>query len=259
MPAISDNALRLLNVGCGAHFDERWINIDIAPSDPRVATFDIQKPLPFENDYFEVVYHSHVLEHLPKRAAPPFIAECARVLKPGGIIRVVIPDLEMICRVYLEVLGAALRGEPSAAERYDWITVEMLDQMVREESGGEMLRFWSQRPVPAKDFVIERVGRIAGDFIDRLAQQPASQEPERASTPAPEEIGRFRVSGEVHKWMYDRFSLQRLLSGAGFEDCRTVQAWESAIPDFASYALDVESDGQTRKPDSLFMEARKRQ
>jgi hypothetical protein len=69
------------------------------------------------------------------------------------------------------------------------------------------------------------------------------------------EIGRFRRSGEVHHWMYDRYSLQVLLESVGFEQVRVCQANESLIPNFTEYGLDVETDGRVRKPDSLFMEA----
>ena len=73
----------------------------------------------------------------------------------------------------------------------------------------------------------------------------------------PEDIGRFRLSGEVHQWMYDRVSLGRLLTSAGFSEVRVCQAQDSAIADFASYQLDTDEAGAVRKPDSLFMEARK--
>jgi hypothetical protein len=66
----------------------------------------------------------------------------------------------------------------------------------------------------------------------------------------------FRRSGEVHQWMYDRLSLQRLLESHGFEQVRRCTAHESRIADFASYELDAVG-GQVRKPDSLFMEAAK--
>ena len=66
--------------------------------------------------------------------------------------------------------------------------------------------------------------------------------------------GVFRNSGEVHRWLYDRFSLSRLLQQAGLIDIRSCTADESSIPDFATYNLDV-LHGKIRKPDSLFMEA----
>ena len=68
-------------------------------------------------------------------------------------------------------------------------------------------------------------------------------------------IGRFRLQGEVHMWMYDRYSLARMLDEAGFKEPRQQNAHESAIENWTSYNLDTEPDGTVCKPDSLFMEA----
>jgi hypothetical protein len=70
-------------------------------------------------------------------------------------------------------------------------------------------------------------------------------------------IGRFRLSGEVHQWMYDRFSLARLMKGFGLLEARVVRPDESAIANWHSYGLDVLADGSIAKPDSLYMEARR--
>ena len=69
------------------------------------------------------------------------------------------------------------------------------------------------------------------------------------------QIGRFRQQGEVHQWMYDRLSLQRLLEQCGFIDIVQRNASESYLPDWSSFNLDTEQDGSIYKPDSLFMEA----
>jgi SAM-dependent methyltransferase len=69
--------------------------------------------------------------------------------------------------------------------------------------------------------------------------------------------GVFRNSGEIHRWMYDRFSLGRLLKEAGCTGVRICRHDESRIPDFASYLLDSTPSGLPRKPDSLFMEGLK--
>jgi hypothetical protein len=65
--------------------------------------------------------------------------------------------------------------------------------------------------------------------------------------------GLFRVSGEIHQWMYDRFSLRRALLEAGFTDVHVCSADESRILGFTGYNLDT-INGVVRKPDSLFME-----
>jgi hypothetical protein len=74
---------------------------------------------------------------------------------------------------------------------------------------------------------------------------------------SPGQIAKFRESGEIHQWMYDRFSLSRLLRQAGFAEDRVCAAGQSGIPNFNSYGLDLTADGAVRKPDSLFMEAAK--
>jgi hypothetical protein len=155
-------------------------------------------------------------------------------------------------------------GDHKAQERYDWIILEMIDQMVRNQSGGEMLEYWKQNPMPAEDFVIERCGSEVLNALsvlrtpsknDRDKGRGASLSPDREMDP--KEIGHFRLSGEVHRWVYDRYSLGALLKVAGFRDIRVCQAKESKIPNFNSYLLDIEPDGSVRKPDSLIMEARK--
>ena len=71
-------------------------------------------------------------------------------------------------------------------------------------------------------------------------------------------IGKFRLSGEVHQWMYDRLSLRRLLIQAGFSEPVVRAAGDSAIPGWSTYQLEVNTSGRVIKPDSIFVEACKR-
>jgi SAM-dependent methyltransferase len=251
-PAFPERAL--LNVGCGVHFHSHWVNLDVQARSPEVMDFDVRRPLPYAPRTFDMVYHSHVLEHLPRESAPAFIADCRRVLKPGGVLRIVVPDLEQIARHYLRQLDAAAAGDAEAARRYDWIMLELLDQIGRHRNGGEMRSFLSSTPLPAEDYVLSRIGDEAREMFADL--RAARNDPPAAPL-SDEELGRFRRSGEAHLWMYDRFSLMRLLQNGGFVDCRVVGAAESALPGFDSYRLDTTPDGAVRKPDSLFVEARK--
>lgn len=68
--------------------------------------------------------------------------------------------------------------------------------------------------------------------------------------------GLFRDGGEVHRWMYDRFSLARALREVGFASIQRRLAGESDIPGFPRYELEI-INGRERKPDSLYMEGRK--
>src|SRR5574344_1513960 len=78
----------MLNLGCGRCFHKDWINVDYSSCDESVIAYDLTKKLPFEDNSFEVIYHSHLLEHFEKSFAPIFLKECYRVLKKGGIIRI---------------------------------------------------------------------------------------------------------------------------------------------------------------------------
>ncbi|NJL55953.1 methyltransferase domain-containing protein, partial [bacterium] len=117
-----------LNLGCGSCFHADWTNVDSRAVSQDVITYDLRQGIPFPDDSFTVVYHSHLLEHLPKSAAEPFLRECYRVLEPGGILRVVVPDLEQIARLYLTALEKASQGDRQAAANYDWMLLEMYDQ-----------------------------------------------------------------------------------------------------------------------------------
>jgi hypothetical protein len=130
--------------------------------------------------------------------------------------------------------------------------LELFDQMVRERSGGEMLQYWKQEPMPAEQFVIDRMGQEVIQVIKQV-RTGSTHEAERN----PQTVRQVRESGELHRWMYDRYSLGQLLDKAGFVQIKTCIARESRIPNFITYGLDVNEDGSIRKPDSLFMEASK--
>jgi predicted SAM-dependent methyltransferase len=85
---------------------------------------NLLKGVPFADNSVDVVYHSHVLEHFWDTDGLSFMKECFRVLKPNGIIRVVVPDLEQIVRVYLTNLEAGLKAEPLANEKHKWSLLE---------------------------------------------------------------------------------------------------------------------------------------
>lgn len=280
-----DSHQRLLNLGCGSRYREGWTNVDITSSDPSIIAHDLRQRLPFDDQSFDLVYHSHVLEHFDRNAARVFLRECFRVLRPDGLIRVAVPDLEAIVRCYLSLLEQGLQGEP-VVDDYDWILLELFDQTVRERSGGRM-GDWLRRPdLPNRQFVLQRLGTEARRIMDApAATQSASNGQKRSFagrvaaqiqnrlSPArirdkmirrmlgsdykALQIGRFRRRGEIHQWMYDQYSLARILRETGFNNPTVRTAHDSKISDWTSWQLDTEPDGSTYKPDSLFMEAKR--
>lgn len=275
---------RMLNIGCGATTHPEWVNLDVASSDPDVVVVDVSHGLPFPADYAAVCYSSHMLEHLDKQAGRNLIDECFRVLETGGVIRLVLPDLEALAREYLCVLDAVTSGDRARDSDYDWIMLELCDQVVRNSPGGEMASFLTNLDEKDRGFVRSRIGVEAESFWapDRSSSSGQESRPgvkrfrwQKLVKRLREElagwlvyliaggsaytgyrVGLFRTSGEVHQWMYDRYSLQRLLHQVGFVNVKVCEAKESRIPFFEKYALDV-VNGVVRKPDSLYIEASK--
>jgi predicted SAM-dependent methyltransferase len=271
------NKLAYLNLGCGATFHKDWTNIDFVSGSADIVAYNLLKGIPYADNSFEVVYHSHVLEHFPKTKAVDFIKECYRVLKPNGIIRIAIPDLEKIALNYIRYLNESLQGIPGADQKYNWTMLELFDQLVRSDSGGEMIDYIKNTSNNNDSFLLERNGHEVKRIMDMFRNDGngivvpsfslASKLkgiPKRIKNKSIQlllgkeytayRIGKFRLEGEIHQWMYDRYSLKKLLEDIGFKDAQVKSGFESNIPDWQKYNLDG-SNGIIRKPDSLFMEA----
>ena len=243
---MTSDSLRVLNLGCGYTTSARCINIDwslpvrlrgsrlgrlVAPlilSGERRAAYDamqgevmshdLRKGIPFADHSVDAVYHSHVLEHLDRDIVPGFLAEIHRVLRPGGIHRIVVPDLEAQARAYIASLDAVTQGQRPASEHEESVHT-LIEQLVRREAYGTSLRTGMRRR------------------MENLL------------------LGDARKRGETHQWMWDRVSLPHELITAGFRDPRIVTHIESRIPDWREFRLDETTNGDVYKPGSMYVEA----
>lgn len=93
-----------LHIGCGDNELAGWLNTELCPHGEQIF-LDATAPFPFANGTFAFIYSEHMIEHVPLRGARAMLAECVRVMRPGGVIRIVTPDLES--------LTALLAPEPS--------------------------------------------------------------------------------------------------------------------------------------------------
>ncbi|SOD81198.1 class I SAM-dependent methyltransferase [Spirosoma fluviale] len=278
-----------LNLGCGYRYQTGWTNVDYVSTGDGVLAHNLLQGIPFSENSFEVVYHSHILEHFSKADGKQFIQECYRVLKPNGTIRIAVPDLEQIVREYTKNLEKALEGDAKAPQDYEWIMLELYDQVVRSKSGGEMADYIFQPEIPNEDYVFARLGEEARNL--RKGNLASLNQPKKEpSTPKDKRsmfrkvlsklknnlrqvlfqseikfyqenlhyitLGKFRLGGEIHQWMYDSYSLSKLLTEIGFKEVKIQTAFESQIPNWNSYELETK-EGIIFKPDSLFIEAKK--
>lgn len=90
---------RYLHVGSGAEHKAGWLNIDLA-GDPVDLAWNLAHGIPFPDDTAEAVFHEHLFEHISLAQGLALMDECFRVLKPGGIVRVGVPDAGELLQSY---------------------------------------------------------------------------------------------------------------------------------------------------------------
>ncbi len=87
-----------LHIGSGPYILEQWINLDIYPA--QLST-NVLWGLPFTNGQCQYVFLSHLLEHLfYPTDAMSLLEDIYRILAPGGVVRIVVPDIEQCIRAY---------------------------------------------------------------------------------------------------------------------------------------------------------------
>lgn len=185
-----------------------------------ILVHNLAKGIPFASNTVDVVYHSHMLEHLDREVAVAFLQEVKRVLRPGGVQRIVVPDLEQLCRTYLEHV-ATCDSSPGEAPHHEAHIAAFIEQCVRREGYGTL----RQPPVRR--------------FLENLI------------------LGDARARGETHQWMYDRISLEHLLTRLGYQSPRLQHYNTSQIPEWSAYGLDLNESGGELRPGSLYLEATK--
>jgi SAM-dependent methyltransferase len=237
----------ILNLGCGARTSSRCVNIDWSPylklkrlhslgdllaraflSQERLSAYqgisgaivahDLRKGIPRQTESVDCVYHCHFLEHLDRPIAIHFLSEVLRVLKPGGIQRIVVPDFHAQCAAYCNHFESQVTNGNIDHKHEDYIQ-SIIEQLVRNTSVGSSLQ------TPFRRYIEHAV------------------------------LGSASTRGELHRWMYDEITLRSLLSDIGFLRISARSYSSSSIPDWEQIGLDRSESGAEYMPGSLYMEA----
>ena len=266
----------------GELFLNEWTNVRFVaiPKPPvkYVHFVDLSREaLEFPSDTFDAANAYHILEHLTPEEGARFVSEVLRVLKPGGVFRVSVPDLEEICRSYLYHLGVASK-DPSLqnVRRYRWTVMEIFEQMVREKTGGRMLEALKSGDYD-REYLEEKYSDVYRPLLAAGAQEPPASgdgaSRRRPSRFTPKALyrrltRRIRSRGtgdrkdpgvtkERVRWMHDRLSLRFLLEEAGFVGIQQKDFKSSDIPNWERYDLDCSSLAERPIDPSVFVEGRK--
>lgn len=89
-----------LHLGCGKRHIPGFVHIDAVdyPHIDHVASIDNLSFI--QNGSVDLIYNCHVLEHFKRRDVERVLREWHRVLKPGGVLRISVPDFAKLCEVY---------------------------------------------------------------------------------------------------------------------------------------------------------------
>lgn len=100
-----------LNLGSGPRKLDGWVNVDILGMNPDLH-WDLRRGIPFPDASVHATFLEHVLEHFETGEALRILEECRRVLLPGGIVRVGLPDFGLYIRSYVEDRATLERLRP---------------------------------------------------------------------------------------------------------------------------------------------------
>lgn len=269
-----------INLACGPIFIENsnWINLDYISSSKSVKKVNLLQRLPFNQGTAELVYSSHFLEHIPYSKVKDFLSEILRILKPGGVIRIVLPDLEEMANNYL------IFRRQGHHKKANFLVLEMIDQCVRNVSGGELGFFYKKirknkdKYKDMAEFIRERTGEdlmkptsselnnytlfseklkyILSGILRRIEKYwikivvlalPSNFRTQNIS---------FAEIGEKHHWVWDFYTLKQSLELVGFTDVKRVSAQTSVIKNFPFFPLDIDDKNNPRKGlESMYIEA----
>jgi len=91
-----------INLGSGHWKIDGWVNVDLDMESAPEVCADLSGGLPFRSGCAELMHTEDFVDRVTLVQAAAFFRECHRVLKPGGVLRVLVPDLEKLAMLYLE-------------------------------------------------------------------------------------------------------------------------------------------------------------
>jgi len=140
-------ARNFINLGSGPNIVSGCINIDFYTTPGIDYGADLRRRLKIADGTVDGIFCEHTIEHLSYKETDQLLQECYRIMKPGAVIRVVLPDIELFIRHYAS-------GDEAWFERWEQL---MLTDSTDPERAGRRLA----TPLQALSFVTQEYGHVS--------------------------------------------------------------------------------------------------
>jgi len=94
--AYSGRSPKCLHLGAELFSLPNWFNTDLDPRGEGIYYLDATRPFPFPSSSFDFIFSEHMIEHISFVEGLKLLAECRRILRPGGVVRAATPNLRTI-------------------------------------------------------------------------------------------------------------------------------------------------------------------
>jgi len=148
-----------IHLGCGDITSPEFINVDARAAPHVHYVCNVTDLSIFQDDYADLVYACHVLEHIQPTALAKTLWEWRRIVKPGGILRLSVPDFGKILHIYescscniSSILDPLMGGQRDKHDvHYSVFNHRYLADKLRE-AGFKEVRQWDPDRVENHDF-----------------------------------------------------------------------------------------------------------
>lgn len=148
-----------IHLGCGEINSDGFINVDSRALPHIHHIRNVTNLSVFKDNFADLVYASHILEHLPMLNLRPVLNEWRRVLKPGGVLRLGVPDFDTIIQIYndnnknIEFIWRALLGGQDYKQNFHFAVLNGNYLMsILQDCGFKEIKKWAAKEVSQHNF-----------------------------------------------------------------------------------------------------------
>lgn len=147
---------RKLHLGCGKAYLPGFLNVDLFSNIKADAYHDVTN-LPYEKASFDEIYCCHLLEHVHRHAVLATLSQWKSLLRPGGTLRLAVPNFEAVCEHYSEfknldlLIGLLYGGQDNYLNRHTVTFDRKTLTRAMEQAGFTDIGTWDWRQTEQRD------------------------------------------------------------------------------------------------------------